>query len=697
MDMETLYFRDDSHLINGLTAYKLISTQGSSGASAQQDLGSGTRKHYWGIRVWIRHADSSEDELTNLNPVAIVTRDSNGSGIQSNIWKCPNTTILATDAIRVRVYGKFEGFSWYELTGALYYGWITTQLGALGSETTLTGTWTIYYWTEFQYPVGADTQTWFKWGDSTWNSRIEDMERIEVYSGGPYVTVGTIDTYDPDNDEIKNTLRPINLPYERVSENIQSVIDRMVTSTFVPWEWWFTHAGQLRVAETRGTDKSASINVQAANEIGGSVKETSSKQTAQRIRVVGRGESGDQDEVTSMWQTDEDEIVNVNSFYEKIFSEKGISNVGVLDTDNNLTEADIWAKILLAQYAPLTEEVTVRLENTPFVINSSSGDFDVGDIITVTDPATRLSGSYRIKTLRKTVDSNGETITLTCTTRRKDITDRLADMQKQINRLLTSSTFMDRFFGEGSKQKKIKADDVEDIWQQTASNKYATELPEEDTADVNLEECDVSGGIDIDCQKDEFYVNCNANSMGYVFLTEPLLKFSRDPRFTCEFEIDTNVGDSWAEDDYAYIRIWQVDSTGGWCSFPWGDGGFGFRIIKTTGSIYQLRAYLNDGVDNPEVTICNTVNEDVKYIIEARMEWKEKVVKFYFGKSDVAEDDPTWGFRLRAILPIALTANDTGNLAPFHITIDSRHAPNTQALQLYIYRWRTQAIRAVES
>jgi len=512
-----------------------------------------------------------------------------------------------------------------------------------------------------------------------------------TYGGGPYVSIGTLATYDPDNDGIKDTIGPLNLPYGRVSDNLREIIEKTYTSVFVPWEWWFNYSGQLNIAERRGAIKA--ISFVAGNQIGGSIKEESSKQTGQRIRVIGRGESAEQDEVTSQdddlksWHEDCDAMDIINSFYEKIISKKTISSK---------LEADTWARIVLTQEAPTKKEITVILTNDPYTAN----DFDVGDTVTVTDPDTGLSGLYRIKTIEKTVNNaSGETTILTCTERRTDITDRLSNIYKTLQELLMSSTFFDKMYGEGGKQRKVKAEEIEDVWEQTSSNKWFTELPEDgESADPaeEITECDKSGtGVSYACTKDDFSVICHANSMGYIILDKPRLKFSRDPRFTCEFEIDATEGDAWANGDYAYIRIYQVNDTNGICSAPYGDAGFGFRILKTSG-VYELRTYLHDGgVTTVEIKVANLIL-DTKYIIEARMEWKEKIIKYYFGKADVPEDDPEWGFKLRAIAPVNLAALDEANLTPFHVTIDSRHAPSTQELILPIYRWRTQAIRAVK-
>jgi len=164
MTVETRYLRSDQHTVNGLTAYVLGTSQTTSFLSRTQTF-SGSPTVEWGIRVWRRAADGTETEVTSGTPVAVVSRAYDGSGLQSATWNCPQTSMADTDAIVVRVYVRGGG-SWI-----LLETFITEQLGAGQLDA---ATWTVYYWTSRQYvpPVGQ-TSTSFRFGDSTYNSRIE--------------------------------------------------------------------------------------------------------------------------------------------------------------------------------------------------------------------------------------------------------------------------------------------------------------------------------------------------------------------------------------------------------------------------------------------------------------------------------------------------------------------------------------------
>jgi len=101
--------------------------------------------------------------------VAQVSRSGNGQGIQSNTWNCPQISLQETDAIVVRVYMKFGSGSW-----KLCCTFITEQLE---SEQLDSSQWTVYYYT-WRYYASWEKKTYgfFRWGTSTYNSRIANFE-----------------------------------------------------------------------------------------------------------------------------------------------------------------------------------------------------------------------------------------------------------------------------------------------------------------------------------------------------------------------------------------------------------------------------------------------------------------------------------------------------------------------------------------
>jgi len=167
MPVETRYFRGDQHTINGLTAYVLgtAQTDTSTNIGALNDLEANMPSSV-GVRVFVRHADGSEDELTDgtYNEI-MVQRTHAGSGIQTVAWDCPETPLDPTDAIHlsVRVYVS-RGTS-------TYADFVTEQLGATQLDA---ATWTFYLWTDnITSEPRHYTTAHFYWGDADHNSRIE--------------------------------------------------------------------------------------------------------------------------------------------------------------------------------------------------------------------------------------------------------------------------------------------------------------------------------------------------------------------------------------------------------------------------------------------------------------------------------------------------------------------------------------------
>jgi hypothetical protein len=166
------FMRGDTHTINGLTAYKLGTSQSTVAKSFSQTEHELGEPAYWGIKVWKRSQGGTETSLTS-DIVAQVSRTSQGQGIQSAAWNCPLTNLSTTDSIVVRVYQKIGTSAW-QLAGTF----TTEQLGATQLDSSI---WQIYYYTKLAFiflPKQGieDTKATFYWGTATYNSRILNFE-----------------------------------------------------------------------------------------------------------------------------------------------------------------------------------------------------------------------------------------------------------------------------------------------------------------------------------------------------------------------------------------------------------------------------------------------------------------------------------------------------------------------------------------
>lgn len=169
MTSETRYMRYYTEIVGGLL-YRILGTILDTPYSGHETAGDGDVTVYWGILVWKYHSDDTKTEITAGTPVAQVNRPTDGVGIQSNTWDCPETDLEPTDRILVVVYIKVGTGSWVPLP---QYGFITEQLGA---DTLDAVTWTVYYHTERAYLAKLDVTTGrFRHGNATYNSRITNF------------------------------------------------------------------------------------------------------------------------------------------------------------------------------------------------------------------------------------------------------------------------------------------------------------------------------------------------------------------------------------------------------------------------------------------------------------------------------------------------------------------------------------------
>jgi len=156
---ETRYMRDDNALGLVQTATGANYLTGSGGIV------------YTGFRAWVLHDDNTETELTSGTATAIVNRSGTGQGIQTSAWPCPQTSVLTTDSVRVRVY---QSIGANPPTG-LAAKFTTEQLGASSIDS---ATWTLSYYT--RRAVTANDR--FYWGNSLYNSNIAGFRWSVTYN-----------------------------------------------------------------------------------------------------------------------------------------------------------------------------------------------------------------------------------------------------------------------------------------------------------------------------------------------------------------------------------------------------------------------------------------------------------------------------------------------------------------------------------
>jgi len=179
MPVEIRYMRSDQHTVNNLTAYILGTAQSNTLEEVSCCTVTQSRYYFYiGIRVYVVHADGSEEEITPGESVARAPMGTGAdyTGMISATWDCPETDLEPTDAIKIDVR-TICGPAWDESSASTHATFITEQLGATKLDAS---TWTVYYRVRRdQVTVGTPPYQitywsyYFRFGISGDDSRIE--------------------------------------------------------------------------------------------------------------------------------------------------------------------------------------------------------------------------------------------------------------------------------------------------------------------------------------------------------------------------------------------------------------------------------------------------------------------------------------------------------------------------------------------
>ena len=170
----TWYFRADTHTVNDILAYRLDEASSSSYTYDSCSV-SGSRASYYGVRVWVVDVNGGLEELTDGEPVAIVSRGDDGAGLQSATWNCPGYSNII-DAIMIKVYHRFGTTEWN-----LRATFITQNNTLIKLPE---ATWTFSYYTSRGYD---------------W---VEDKTIAKLYWGGNYQTKVQLQYTEPNTYEV---------------------------------------------------------------------------------------------------------------------------------------------------------------------------------------------------------------------------------------------------------------------------------------------------------------------------------------------------------------------------------------------------------------------------------------------------------------------------------------------------------------
>lgn len=182
---QTFHFRGDQHTVNGLTAYKLLTTQGDD--EQRLDLGPwlcGSPDPYGANSdVYIRHADGSEDLLGSA--IAGTSLMNDPGGYANGTWNCPETSLVGTDAIKI-----VERVILYGVSGPAT--WITEQLGwtKLNAATWTFRRMTFLGGTYIPQPPYYIFYAGIRHGTSSYDTQLQDVDYISYLDIGIRLKTG---------------------------------------------------------------------------------------------------------------------------------------------------------------------------------------------------------------------------------------------------------------------------------------------------------------------------------------------------------------------------------------------------------------------------------------------------------------------------------------------------------------------------
>lgn len=490
---------------------------------------------------------------------------------------------------------------------------------------------------------------------------------------GPYLGTVTVGDYVSAEDVIK----PINLPFGRLNENIDEVVTKCHNVSYGLWEWWVDYDdGEFRFAARKGTDLSASISFVKGVNIKSVSKEGEIRGVESRVRVVGKSEGKKQDEISSDWQVNAAGEGSINTFYEKIMSAKRIS-----DKDS----ADILANVEVIKKGDVDQIYQVQISNDTY----ASMAYDVGDDVTITDSLTGMSGSYRIYTIIKRITKNGEGITFYVGAPYKDMGDNWLEIRKILREITGTGTTIEDWFAEGAKQDKLSAENITGEWEKSAKNDEETP-PADKTDDVWVITNDGIQSQDLTANDNYFKISGSKQAgvqntiSAYIKNTEstfPNIPFNKNPRFKCDFKIldegiDPANATTWYDDDFLDLLFGNE----GFTKY------FGFYVIRRNG-VYELWYGKQDAGSQEWIRATETaagsvveILENTRYRLEAEVIWDQQIIKFMFNNEFLG------------IVPFHASEDGTSILFPmtFRLVTDNPAAQVSHWAKVYIYKWESE-------
>lgn len=163
MGIPKINYRDDSHTVNTVTGF-IIDNIPSSSNDNMSIVTSASGPYTWKSTISVLHVDGTEEVLDT--DVAVCTRSSTGSGLQSATWSCPQTELVTTDAIKI-VEKIYDGSN--SLLDSTTF--ISSQLN--WNELSA-ATWTLNKYTSYSSSIFNTIR--LRWGGPVYRSGVSNVD-----------------------------------------------------------------------------------------------------------------------------------------------------------------------------------------------------------------------------------------------------------------------------------------------------------------------------------------------------------------------------------------------------------------------------------------------------------------------------------------------------------------------------------------
>lgn len=426
------------------------------------------------------------------------------------------------------------------------------------------------------------------------------------YAGGPYITFS--EDLIP-SSEYSVAIGPINIPKNRLFDVLWDLCVT-INDNYVPYEWWIAYDDNntFNISNRRGSDKHSSISFVTGVNLGGTKYQKSSRDTYQRCQVIGSGEGNTQVNTSSFWESDEDAMDEIKGFIEDIVTQKQVTTPKI---------ANRYAKVKLKLDASPKRKnaITCMINKDTY----ETGDYDVGDDVTITDVLAGLNGSFRIFNTKVDVDNNGEKPTLIVQAPYIDIGNIWTDIYDQLKQLSLEGVIAQDWAGEGVDTSKVSAEKLTTLFSVTAKNEETDTTQDPSTSpnwfktvspahnagldsgsgNLSLRGGDSGGNGDYEAEarydavldQNGYTIRKSGDAIQATDILVPAdIAITQEPKFTCEFKIMESTGTgykNWANNDYVEFGMFDQNAK----------TGFKFKVLCSPAGDFSLYAiYMINGI-----------------------------------------------------------------------------------------------------